>query len=97
MNLSGPSNLHSAPLLTNPLEIERVVHSPARHQANQARFGHATWVEATPGFWLCWHVVEVAKIGLHRLSLHNGPVPKVDNFSEFLPSATHNQTIQNTG
>lgn len=71
-----PSNLHSAALLTNPLEIERVVHSPALHQANQPKFDLARWVEATPGSWLCWHVVEVAKIGLHRLSLHNAPVPK---------------------
>ena len=90
MNLA-PSNLHSAALLTNLLEIEKVVHSPALHQANQATFDLARWVEATPGSWLCWHVVEVAKIGLHRLSLHNAPVPKSRLFS---PSATHNQTTQ---
>ena len=75
-----PSNLHSAALLTNLLEIEKVVHSPALHQANQAKFDLARWVEATPGSWLCWHVVEVAKIGLHRLSLHNAPVPKNVDF-----------------
>lgn len=87
MNLA-PSNLHSAALLTNLLEVERVVHSPALHQANQAKFDLARWVEATPGSWLCWHVVEVAKIGLHRLSLHNAPVPKNVDFFFFVNFVT---------